>query len=39
MPASGQNENESGVPVQLKIMLGVLTLAFVALALKMIGVV
>ena len=39
MPAAEQNENKSGVPVQLKLMLGVLALALVALVLKMTGVV
>ena len=34
---ANQGENESGVPVQLKILLGALILAIVAIVLKLTG--
>ena len=39
MPPANQEENESGVPVQLKILLGALIFAVVAIVLKLAGVV
>lgn len=38
IPSAENNEQENGFPIQLKIMLGSLALAIVALLLKAIGI-